>query len=176
MKFRPLEIEGAYVVELEERSDDRGFFARTFCVDEFTELGLDPVVVQCNMSFNHKAATLRGMHWQEAPYGETKLIRCTRGRVFDVIVDIRPDSPTYLVNVGLELSADNHLAMYAPKGMAHGYLTLEDGCEVTYQVSQMYTPEADRGARWNDPAFNIAWPIEPKIVSEKDANHADFNA
>jgi dTDP-4-dehydrorhamnose 3,5-epimerase len=174
VKFEECEIEGAYVVHLEERSDERGFFARAFCADEFTSLGLDPTVVQCNLSYNHRQGTLRGMHWQAHPFEEVKYIRCIRGRIFDVLVDIRPFSSTYLRWTGVELSADNRLGLYAPKGTAHGYLTLEDGCEVLYQVSQRFTPEADRGARWNDPAFAITWPFEPAVISTKDAQHPDF--
>jgi dTDP-4-dehydrorhamnose 3,5-epimerase len=174
MKFEAGEIEGAYVVHLEERSDDRGFFARTFCVDEFSALGLDPKVVQCNLSYNYRRGTLRGMHWQASPHEETKYIRCIRGRIYDVLIDIRPASTTYLRWIGVELSAENRLAVYAPKGTAHGYLTLEDRCEVLYQVSQVFTPEADRGARWNDPSFGIVWPFEPTLVSDKDSGHPDF--
>lgn len=176
MKFRPLDIDGAYVVELEERTDDRGFFARTFCIDEFARQGLDPTLVQCNLSFNHKRGTLRGMHWQDGPNQEAKYIRCVRGSIFDVLVDIRPDSPTYLSWVGVELSADNRLGVYAPKGTAHGYLTLEDNCEVTYQVSDRYVPQSDRGARWDDSAFGIAWPIEPVVISERDQQHPPFES
>lgn len=176
MEFTAGPVAGAFLVDLEERSDDRGFFARAFAADEFAARGLDPVVVQANISVNHRRGTLRGMHWQEAPHAETKLIRCTRGAVFDVVVDIRRESPTYLRWMAGELTADNRRAMYAPKGVAHGYLTLTDGAEVHYQVSCPFTPEADRGARWDDPAFAIEWPFEPVLLSERDASHPPFAA
>lgn len=174
MKFEECEVKGAYVVHLEDRPDERGFFARAFCADEFVSAGLDPSVVQCNLSYNHQRGTLRGMHWQEPPFQETKYIRCTRGAIYDVLVDIRPSSPTYLRWTAVELSAENHLGLYAPKGTAHGYLTLKDGSEVLYLVSERFTLEADRGARWDDPAFGIAWPFEPAVISAKDSGHPDF--
>lgn len=174
MIFEPGKVDGAYLVSVEEKSDDRGFFARAYCVDEFAELGLDTEVLQCNLSFNHKKGTLRGMHWQAAPHQETKFIRCVSGAIYDVIVDIRPDSPTYLQWMGAELSAENRVSMYAPKGVAHGYLTLTDGAEVLYQVSTRFNAEADSGARWDDPAFGIEWPAEPLIISDKDKNHKPF--
>jgi dTDP-4-dehydrorhamnose 3,5-epimerase len=174
MQFTAGPVTGAFIVDLEERSDERGFFARAYAAEEFEARGLDPVTVQANISFNHRRGTLRGMHWQEPPHAETKLIRCTRGAVFDVVVDIRADSPTYLRWMAAELTADNRRAMYAPKGVAHGYLTLTDGAEVHYQVSYPFTPEADRGARWDDPAFAIAWPFPPESLSARDAAHPPF--
>lgn len=174
MEFTAGPVTGAFLVDLEERSDERGFFARGFATDEFKARGLDPAVVQANISFNHRRGTLRGMHWQEPPHAETKLIRCTRGAVFDVVVDIRADSPSYLRWMAAELTADNRRAMYAPRGVAHGYLTLTDDAEVHYQVSHPFTPEADRGARWDDPAFAIEWPFPPVLVSARDAGHPPF--
>lgn len=174
MRFQPGPVEGAFVVEPEPHTDARGFFARVFDVGEFAARGLDPTVVQSNVSYNERRGTLRGMHWQAAPHAETKLIRCTAGSILDVVVDIRPSSPTYLRWMAGELSAANRHAMYAPAGVAHGYLTLTDDAEVAYQVSHPFTPAADRGARWDDPAFDIAWPFPPVVVSEKDANHPPF--
>ena len=175
MIFQPGAVDGTFVVQPELRTDDRGFFARAFDVDEFAARGLEPTVVQTNVSFNVQRGTLRGMHWQEAPHQETKLIRCTAGSILDVVVDIRPSSPTYLRWTAAELTADNRYAMYAPVGTAHGYLTLTDGAEVTYQVSHPFTPAADRGARWDDPAFAIDWPFAPVVVSAKDADHPPFS-
>ena len=169
MKFTETKLKGAFVIELEERTDDRGFFARTFCAREFEEHGLKTSLVQSNMSYNHKKGTMRGMHYQVAPAMEAKLVRCTRGSVYDAIVDLRPDSPTYLQHFGLELSADNHKALYVPEMFAHGYLTLTDGAEVFYQVSEFYTPGTERGLRYNDAALGIEWPVAIEVISEKDA-------
>jgi dTDP-4-dehydrorhamnose 3,5-epimerase len=169
MKFTETKLKGAFIIELEERSDSRGFFARTFCAHEFEEHGLKPAVAQCNMSFNHKKGTMRGMHYQIAPATEAKLVRCTRGAVYDAIVDLRPDSPTYLEHIGVELTADNRKALYVPEMFAHGYLTLTDGAEVFYQVSEFYTPGTERGLRYNDPALKIDWPVAIEVISEKDA-------
>jgi dTDP-4-dehydrorhamnose 3,5-epimerase len=169
MKFTETKLKGAFIIELEERTDSRGFFARTFCAREFEEHGLKPAVVQCNMSFNHKKGTMRGMHYQIAPATEAKLVRCTRGAVYDVIVDMRPNSPTYLEHIGVELTADNRKALYVPEMFAHGYLTLTDGAEVFYQVSEFYTPGTERGLRYNDPALKIEWPVAIEVISEKDA-------
>lgn len=170
MIFQPTAIEGVVVVAPELRRDDRGFFARTFCAREFAEAGLSPSVVQANVSYNVHAGTLRGLHFQRPPAAEAKLVRCTRGRIYDVAVDVRPASPTYLRHVGVVLDAESRVALYVPDGCAHGYLTLEDGCEVVYQVSQAYAPDLEDGLRWNDPALAIAWPEEVRIVSPKDAN------
>jgi dTDP-4-dehydrorhamnose 3,5-epimerase len=168
--FSPTTIDGAFVVDLERREDDRGFFARTFCVDEFRAQGLDPCVVQCNLSFNHHRGTLRGMHYQDSTAPEPKLIRATRGAVWDVIIDMRPDSPTYRSHFGVELRADGHRALYVPSECAHGYLTLESGTEVAYQVGAMYTSSAERGVRYDDPQFSISWPIPVEVISPKDAS------
>ena len=170
MRFEPTILRGAYVVTLERKEDDRGFFARTFCQQEFADHGLKPAVAQCNLSYNHKAGTLRGMHFQVPPAAETKLVRCTRGAVYDVIVDLRPDSPTYLRHVGVELSEDNHKALYVPELFAHGYQTLTDGAEVAYQVGEMYTPGYERGLRYDDPALGIKWPGPVTVISPKDAS------
>ena len=174
MKFIKTKLKGAYIIDIEKRQDVRGFFARTFCADEFAENGLETKFVQANMSFNFKKGTLRGMHFQKSPYGEDKLVRCTRGSLFDVIIDLRPDSPTFKQWLGVELTEENHRALFVPKGFAHGFLPLEDNTEINYLVSQFYTPAADSGVRYNDPAFNIQWPITPVTMSEKDASHEDY--
>ena len=167
------------IIDLELREDDRGFFARTFDVAEFEAAGLNPAVEQCNASFNHKAGTLRGMHYQLAYAPEVKLVRCIRGAIVDKIVDMRPDSETYLQHVSVELTAENRRALYVPAMFAHGYQTLEDNTEVIYQVTGKYTPDAERGQRWNDPALKLDWPLEVSTISTKDAAWAlleDVNA
>lgn len=169
MIFTPTDIEGVVVVTPEPRADARGFFARTFCAREFGAAGLRPLVAQANVSFNHAAGTLRGLHFQLPPAAEAKLVRCTRGRVYDVAVDLRPSSPTYLRHVGVVLDADERNALYVPEGCAHGYLTLTDAVEVAYQVSEFYAPGVESGLRWDDPALGIAWPGEVRVISEKDA-------
>jgi dTDP-4-dehydrorhamnose 3,5-epimerase len=172
--FGATPLAGAVVVDLERREDERGFFARSFCRREFEAHGLDPDVLQCNVSFNRRRGTLRGLHWQEAPHGEAKLVRVTRGALWDVIVDLRPDSPTYCRWFGVELTSDNRRALFIPSGFAHGFQTLGDDVEVFYQMSAFYVPEAQRGVRWNDPAFGIEWPILPPFLSERDATYPDF--
>ncbi len=174
MIFHPTALEGAYIIELEPRSDDRGFFARSFCANEFTEHGLKPTVAQANVSYNHKAGTMRGMHYQVPPAAETKLVRCTAGAIHDVIVDLRPGSPTYLQHIGVDLTAQNRLALYVPEMFAHGYLTLTDGAEVTYQVGEFYTPGMERGIRYDDPALGLAWPRDVAVISEKDRSWPAF--
>ncbi len=174
MKFTPLKIPGAFLVELEPRHDERGFFSRSFCVREFEENGLNPAVLQCNVSFSIQTGTLRGLHIQGTPHEETKLVRCTRGRLWDVIVDIRKDSPTYCQWVGVELDADSRKAVYVPQGCAHGFQTLEPDSEAFYQVSAFYSKEFERGYRWNDPAFKIDWPIADAVLSGRDRAHKDF--
>ena len=174
MKFHETELKGAFIIEPEKRADDRGFFARSWCQKEFEQHGLVPRVVQANISNNKYKATLRGMHYQASPYEETKLVRCTRGAVYDVIIDVRPDSPTYRRWIGVELTASNYKMLYVPEGFAHGFQTLEDDTEVIYQVSQFYTPSAERGIRWNDPVFQIKWLTPVETISEKDANWPDF--
>ena len=169
MTILPTPLHGAAVVELKLIQDDRGFFARTFCAREFEAAGLNPVTAQCNLSFNHHVGTLRGMHFQKAPAEESKLVRCTRGSVYDAIVDMRAGSPTYLQHFGVELSESNRRALYIPGGFAHGYLTLTDGAEVAYQVGEFYTPGCEDGLRYNDPHLGIKWPIEATVLSEKDA-------
>lgn len=163
-------IEGVAIIDLDYRRDDRGFFARTFCREEFLAAGLEPLVEQCNQSFNHKAGTLRGMHMQVAPHPETKLVRCVAGAIVDIIVDMRPDSPTRFQHVSVELSAANRRALYVPPYFAHGYQTLTDNAEVTYMVSGAYTPAAERGLRHDDPALGLEWPVPVTVISEKDAS------
>lgn len=174
VKFDQTELEGAYIIELEKLEDERGFFARTFCQKELQEHGLAPMVAQANVSFNAKAGTLRGMHYQLAPYEETKLIRCTRGALYDVIVDLRPDSASYKRWIGVELTAENYRMLYVPANFAHGFITLEDNTEASYFVSEFYTPGSERGLRWDDSQFNIKWPRSIDVISEKDAHWPDF--
>ncbi len=174
MIFQETKLGGAYLIDLNQMTDQRGFFARSWCEREFKEHGLDHPVVQANISFNRKKGTMRGLHYQVAPYRETKLVRCTRGAIFDVIVDLRPESPTYCEWIGAELTEDNRRMLFVPEGFAHGYETLEDGTEVMYQVSEFYTPGAERGARYNDPAFRVEWPLKVDVISEKDAAWPDF--
>jgi dTDP-4-dehydrorhamnose 3,5-epimerase len=169
MIFTETPLPGAFLVELEPRGDARGFFARSFCVREFEAHGLKPIVAQANLSFNHRTGTLRGLHYQAPPAAETKLVRCTAGVIWDVIVDIRPGSPTFRKSFGVELSAGNRRALYVPEMFAHGYLTLSDGAEVVYSVGEFYTPGAEGGFRWNDPVLAIDWPIPVAVISEKDA-------
>lgn len=172
MRITPLDVPGPALVEMELREDERGFFARSFCAEEFAAAGLEPVVSQSNVSWNRSAGTLRGMHWQVDPAPEAKLVRCTRGAVHDVAVDVRPGSPTYLQHVAVELTADNRLALYVPPLFAHGYLTLTDDTEVTYQVSAAYTPGTERGLRYDDPALGLSWPAPVAVVSDKDRGWA----
>ncbi len=174
MKFTPTAIDGCFIIDLEPHTDDRGFFARTFCTEEFAAAGLDTSVVQCNMSFNHKAGTVRGMHRQIPPYAEGKLVRCTRGSIVDVAVDSREDSPTFGQHVMVELTADNRRALFIPPYVLHGYQTLVDNSEVTYQVTGPYAPQGERPQRYNDPQFGLAWPHEVTVISEKDANAPDW--
>jgi dTDP-4-dehydrorhamnose 3,5-epimerase len=176
MIFEILMLAGAYMIDLDRREDERGFFARSFCHMEFERHGLEQCTAQCNVSFNHRQGTLRGMHWQEAPHGEAKLVRVTRGAIYDVLVDGRLDSPTYLKWVGVELTAENRRALYIPRGFLHGFQTLTAETEVFYQMSADYVPGAQRGARWNDPAFGISWPIQPPFMSERDATYPDYLA
>ena len=171
MKFAETSLAGAYVLDVERISDERGFFARSFCRNELESHGLDPNVVQCNVSFNRKAGTLRGMHFQVAPHEEAKLVRCTMGAVHDVIVDLRPGSPTFRRSYAVELSAQNRRALFVPKGFAHGFQTLSDDTEVLYQMSVFHHPESARGLRFDDPALGIAWPLPPSIMSERDRSY-----
>lgn len=174
MRFTPTSLEGAFVVELEPHCDHRGFFARTWCQREFEEHGLDAQLVQCSVSYNERRGTLRGMHYQQPPHEEAKLVRCTAGAIHDVIVDVRPASPTYLRFIAVELSAANRRALYVPRGFAHGFQTLTDRCEVFYQMSAFFAPESARGFRWNDPLFAIEWPIDNPILVERDATYPDY--
>ncbi len=176
MKFTPTPLAGAFVVDLEPRGDDRGFFARSFCAREFEARGLNPTLVQGNLSFSRIKGTLRGMHYQVAPAEETKLVRCTRGALFDVIVDLRPDSATFREWFGVELTADNRRALYVPAMFAHGFLTLVEDTEVTYLVSGYYAPAQERGLRHDDPALRIRWPGPIHLVSPKDAAWPDLQA
>ncbi len=173
MKFTPTRLGGAYLVDLEHREDNRGLFARAFCVHEFRQHGLEPAVAQANYTRSHRGA-MRGMHYQIPPAVEAKFIRCVRGSIYDVIVDLRPDSPTFKMSFGIELNETNRTALYVPEMFAHGYLALTDDAEVFYQVSEFYTPDCERGFCWNDPAFAIEWPFTPTLVSEKDANWPPF--
>lgn len=176
MIFTATTLKDAYVIDLELREDNRGAFARTFCAKDFEAHGLKPTVAQCNLSYNYKAGTLRGMHYQIPPAAETKLVRCTKGAIYDVIIDMRPDSPTYLQHFGVELTEDNHRALYIPELFAHGYQALTDGAEVVYQVGEFYTPGYERGLRYDDPAFGIQWPMPVTVISEKDAAWPLFEA
>lgn len=175
MKFNPTPLQGAFTIDLEKRGDDRGFFARLFCEDEFHAAGLEAHFVQINNSDSAKRGTLRGMHYQLPESAEVKVVRCIKGALFDVIVDLRPDSPTYKKWFGAELSAENRTMMYVPRGFAHGFITLEDNTEAFYLVSNRYDPKAERGLRFNDPAFGIAWPLQPSELSEKDGKWPDFD-
>ena len=174
MIFAETPLSGAYIVDIERLADDRGFFARSFCRDEFEARGLDPRVVQCDISFNARRGTLRGMHYQAAPFEEAKLVRCTRGAIYDVIVDIRPGFPTFKQHLGVELAAAGHRALYVPQGFAHGFLTLADSTEVFYQMTEPYSPEHARGFRWDDPAFAIEWPQAVRMMSDRDRSYPDF--
>lgn len=174
MKFTETPIAGAWIIDLEKRGDDRGFFARLFCAREFDEHGLVTKFVQANNSLSAVKGTLRGMHYQLPPRTETKLIRCIQGALWDVILDLRQNSPSFGRWFGAELSAANRRMMYAPKGCAHGFLTLTEDAESFYLVDEFYSPEHERGVRWNDPRFDIRWPHEPTLISEKDSHHPDF--
>ncbi|MBO0350581.1 dTDP-4-dehydrorhamnose 3,5-epimerase [Phormidium pseudopriestleyi FRX01] len=176
MIFRETKLEGAWIIEPERLTDERGFFARTWCQREFEERGLHSGLVQCNTSFNSLSGTLRGMHYQIHPHGETKLVRCTQGAIYDVIIDMRPTSPTFTQWIGVELTAENHRMLYIPAGFAHGFQTLVDQTEVFYQMSEFYHPESARGVRWNDPTFSIKWPnTDNLIISSKDNDYANLS-
>ena len=176
MIFKQSPLPGAYTIELEKRGDERGFFARFFCTEEFAEQGLCHSFAQINNSLTGKKGTLRGMHYQLMPSAEVKVVRCIKGALYDVILDLRPESPTFGTWFGETLSADNRLMMYCPKGFAHGFVTLEDNTEAFYLVSDPYAPDLERGIRYNDPRFKIEWPIAPTEISEKDANWPDFDS
>lgn len=176
MRFLPTPLAGAFVVEVEGYSDARGLFARTFCADTFRARGLASVYPHCNVSHNPKRGTLRGMHYQDAPKREAKLIRATRGAAFDVALDLRPHSPSYLKWAAVELTADRRNAFYIPEGCAHGFLTLSDDCELFYQMSEIYDPALGRGVRYDDPAFAIEWPFAPLLIGERDAAYEDYKS
>lgn len=175
MIFTETALKRAFVIEPEPFVDERGFFARSWCIREFEQNGLNPGLVQCNISYNRKRGTLRGMHFQVAPHEEAKLVRCTRGAIYDVIIDLRPDSGTYMKWFGAELTEENHKMLYIPEQFAHGFLTLADDVEVFYQMSEFYAPECARGFRWNDPAFDIRWPEPINVISDKDGAYPDFS-
>ena len=175
MLFTETKLSGAYVIELDPRVDERGFFARTFCEREFGEHGLPTRFPQCNLSHNKSSRTLRGLHFQASPFRESKLVRCVAGVIFDVIVDQRRDSPTQLQWVGVELSARSGRALFIPEGLAHGFITLENDTDVFYHMGEYYQPEAARGIRWNDPRLGIRWPAAPATISERDATYPDFD-
>ena len=175
MKFVESELKGAFIIELELLEDERGFFSRTWCRKEFEQQGLHPDWVQCNISYNKRMGTLRGMHYQIAPHAEAKLVRCTMGSIFDVIIDLRPDSKTFMQWISVELTAENRKMIFIPEGFAHGFQTLANDTEVFYQMSEFYTPEYARAVRWNDPQFNIHWPETDRIISEKDQKIEDFD-
>jgi dTDP-4-dehydrorhamnose 3,5-epimerase len=168
MIFTETKLKGAFVIDLERREDSRGFFARAFCQHEFEAHGLQPVIAQANLAFNHVKGTLRGMHFQFPPAGETKLVRATRGAILDIIVDLRPESPTYLEHVAVELDEDNHRALYVPERFAHGYQVLADRTETSYQVGEFYAPALESGLRHDDPRLGLAWPLAVTVISEKD--------
>jgi dTDP-4-dehydrorhamnose 3,5-epimerase len=174
MIFTPTEIQDVFVVELKKLEDDRGFFARGFCAREFEEHGMIPDVVQANISYNKYKGTLRGMHYQVAPCEETKFLRCTKGSIYDVIIDMRPESQTYKKWFGVELTDKNYKMLYVPRNFAHGFQTLEDETEVMYLVSEFYAPQTERGVRYNDPTFDIRWPLQVAQISDKDANWPDY--
>jgi dTDP-4-dehydrorhamnose 3,5-epimerase len=171
MQFSATRLPGAFEISIEPHYDERGFFARSWCQGEFEAHGLNPRLVQCNISFNARKGTLRGLHFQAAPSAEAKLVRCTQGSIYDVVLDLRSESPTYKQWVGINLTAENRNMVYVPEGCAHGFITLEDDTEVFYQMSEFYDPQSARGVRWDDPAFGIAWPAEVRVISERDANY-----
>jgi len=174
VKFIRTKLDGAFIIEPERFEDERGFFSRTWCAREFDDHGLNSRLVQCSVSFNYKRGTLRGMHYQTAPHEEAKLVRCTSGVFYDVILDLRRESSTFAQWVAVELSSENRLMIYIPEGFAHGFLTLADHTEVFYQMSEFFAPECARGVRWDDPVFAIEWPSAPAIVSARDRSYPDF--
>ncbi len=175
MRLLETPLRGAFVIEPERFADERGFFARTFCAREFEEKGLDPRVAQANLSFNERRGTLRGMHYQRPPFAEVKLVRCTRGAIHDVIIDLRPSSPTFHGHFAVRLDFENRKMLYIPEGFAHGFLTLEDSTEVAYQMSAPYSPEHGAGVRYDDPAFGIVWPEPVRVIAERDRTYPDVS-
>lgn len=175
MKFDPMNIAGVFEVRIEAKHDERGLFARTWCRKEFEDQGLDSRLVQCSLSLSTRKGTLRGMHYQAAPYEEVKLVRCTHGAIYDVVVDLRPQSPTFKRWIAVTLTDQNRRMVYIPAGCAHGFLTLQDNSEVFYQMSQVYNAESARGVRWDDPSFGIDWPEKVQVISERDRTYPDFD-
>jgi len=175
MKFQETELEGAWIVDINRLEDERGFFARSFCQREFAEHGLNSCVAQCNISYNKQKHTLRGMHWQNSPFQEAKVVQCMQGSIYDVIVDLRLESATFGSHLGISLSAEEHRMLYIPEGFAHGFLTLEDHTALYYLMSEFYAPDYASGFRWNDPFFKIAWPAGAEVISEKDSAYPDFS-
>ena len=175
MIFTPTPLPGAYLIDLEKKGDDRGFFARAFCEIEFSQQGLVGQFRQVNNSLSAEKGTLRGMHYQLPPKAETKIVRCIRGALYDLILDLRKDSVTFGQSFGAELTAENRRMMYVPKGFAHGFLTLADDTETFYFADELYSPEHERGIRYNDPKFKLRWPVVPTVISDKDKNHRDFD-
>lgn len=175
MKFIETSLKGAFIIEPDKKEDERGFFARAFCKNEYETAGLNHHIVQINNSFSKKAGTLRGMHYQLPPYAEDKIVRCIKGAIYDVIIDLRPESPTFGQSFGVELNEENRLTLYVPKGFAHGNISLVDNTELFYLVTEYYSPQYERGIRWNDPYFNLFWPLMPSEISEKDKNHPLFD-
>jgi dTDP-4-dehydrorhamnose 3,5-epimerase len=175
MLFTETKLNGAFIIEIEKLEDERGFFGRSWCVNEMKDHGINVNALQANISFNKSKGTLRGMHYQLAPYQEAKLVRCSRGSIFDVIIDLRKDSPTFKQWIGVELSQDNCKMLYVPEEFAHGFITLEDNCEVSYLMTEIFVPGAGATIRWNDAMFNIKWPFEPIILSEKDKSQPDYD-
>jgi dTDP-4-dehydrorhamnose 3,5-epimerase len=176
MNIQPLAIPGSYLIEPEPLADERGFFARIFCSRAFADNGLNENLRQCSISFNSIKHTMRGMHYQLPPHEEAKLVRCTQGAAHHVILDLRDNSESYLEWTSVELSSDNRHLLYVPEGMAHGFITLADATEIFYQMSEYYTPESSAGVRWDDPAFSVAWPVKPAVISERDSSFADFQS
>lgn len=175
MKFAETNLKGSFIIDPERLTDDRGFFARSWCEREAKRYGLEPKWLQCNISFNKVRGTLRGMHYQASPFAETKLVRCTMGAIHDVIIDLRPESPTFKNWTAVELTAENRRMLYIPEGFGHGFLTLMDNTEIFYQMSEFYDPKSARGVRWNDPAFGIVWPQNAVVMSNQDQSYPDFS-
>lgn len=170
-----MNLKGAYIIEIERIEDERGFFGRSFCANEFKKYGLNPNIAQCNISYNKKKGTLRGMHYQAAPHAEAKLVRCTAGAIYDVIIDLRQESPTFKQWIAMEVTKENRRMLYVPEGFAHGFQTLEDHTEVFYMISEFHHPECVQGIRWNDPTFGIKWPMLPTLIVNKDRTYLDFS-
>lgn len=175
MLFTPTELAGAYIIDFQQREDARGFFAHAWSRAEFEQHGLTGQIVDINFSYNRSRGTVRGMHFQNAPYAQVKVVRCVRGAIYDAIVDLRPASPTFRRWIGVELTADNHRALYVPEGFAHGFQTLEADCDVLYLVSEIYAPSAEGGVRYDDPAFGVEWPLPATVISERDLAWATFS-